>query len=162
MNKSQNETKCNDGTLLPTHYIPPPTSYFLSYDHTHQSLAHYPLCSRHARRRAVDATNSITYTSRTSSGSGRCRDPFSERLSLAESFAIAAERLERGDDRFLVDEYIRTSIAVQPTSGQWGHTIDKILQTAASPNTVVYANNLRQIVKGLKRDGRQQKKGLLT
>jgi len=88
---------------------------------------------------------------RTESGFGRSRDPFSERQSLAESLDVAAERLERGADRLLVDEYIRTAIAQQPTSGQWANTLDKILQTADSPDTLIYARNLRLIAKGLKR-----------
>jgi len=83
--------------------------------------------------------------------SGGAVIPFSERQSLAESLDVAAERLERGVDRLLVDDYIRTAIAQQPTSRQWTNTLDKILQTAVSPDAVVYAKNLRQIAKGLKR-----------
>jgi len=74
-----------------------------------------------------------------------------ERQSLAESFDIAAGRLEQGDCRFLVDEYIRTSIAIQPSSGQWANDIDKIVQTAWSADAVIYARNLRAIAKGLKK-----------
>jgi len=74
-----------------------------------------------------------------------------ERVSLAESFDIAAGRLESGTCRFLVDEYLRTAIAGQPGSGRWAGDIDKILQTAASPDAVIYARNLRAIAGHLKR-----------
>ena len=89
---------------------------------------------------------------RTESGMGRCRDPFSERQSLAESLVIAAEQLESGVDRLLVDEYIRTAIAVQPTGGQWANDFTKIMATAASPDTMIYAANLRLIAKGLQKN----------
>jgi len=59
--------------------------------------------------------------------------------------------LERGDCRFTVDEFIRGAIAVQPTSGRWANEIDKILQTAISPDVVIYARNLRLIAQGLTR-----------
>ena len=72
-----------------------------------------------------------------------------ERQSLAGSFGIAAERLEHGDCRFLVDEYLRTAIAAQPTSGQWANTLDKILQTAHSADSMIYAKNLRLVAQGL-------------
>ena len=77
--------------------------------------------------------------------------PFSERQVLAESFGIAAEKLESGENRFLVDEYIRTAIASQPTSGRWANEIDKIIQTAHSTDQTVFAKNLRLIAKGLQR-----------
>ena len=56
-----------------------------------------------------------------------------------------------GIDRPLVDEYIRTAIATQPTSGQWANGINAIIQTAHSPDPMIYANNLRQFAKGLTR-----------
>ena len=84
---------------------------------------------------------------------GRCRDPFSERQSLAESLVVAVKKLEGGVDRPLVHEYLRTAIAAQPTSGQWGNEFGKIIETATSPDTMIYAQNLRLIAKGLK-DGR--------
>ena len=73
-----------------------------------------------------------------------------ERVALAESFDNAAGQLENGTERLLVDEYIRTAIARQPTSGQWANEIDKIVQTAHSPNPMIYAKNLRLIAKGLR------------
>jgi len=77
--------------------------------------------------------------------------PLSERQSLAESLELAAGRLDRGDCRFTVDEYIRTAIAVQPTSGRWANTFNPIIASANSPDAMIYANNLRMIAKGLKR-----------
>ena len=77
-------------------------------------------------------------------------DPFSERHSLADALERAAGELDRGTDRFTVEDNIRGVIAQQPTSGQWAEDIGKILQTAASPDAVVYANNLRLVAKGLK------------
>jgi len=74
-----------------------------------------------------------------------------ERQSLAESFGIAAEKLESGADRLLVDEYLRTAIAAQPTSGRWANEINTIIQTAQSPDSMIYAKNLRLIAKGLQR-----------
>ena len=86
--------------------------------------------------------------------------PFSERQALADALVNAAEKLEgigrpEGDgrnaaNRLHVDEFIRTDIAVQPTSGQWSDGIDKIIQAAHSADPVVYANNLRLIAKGLR------------
>jgi hypothetical protein len=87
---------------------------------------------------------------RTANGIGRCRNPFSERQALAESFDIAAEQLESGVCRFLVDEYLRTAIASQPTSGRWANDFDKIIQTAYSPDTMMYAKNLRAIANALR------------
>jgi hypothetical protein len=75
--------------------------------------------------------------------------PFPERSALADAFGDAAERLERGDCRFTVDESLRTAIARQPTSGQWASTIDPIIQTAHSTDEVIYAKNLRLIARGL-------------
>jgi len=85
---------------------------------------------------------------------GAAIPPFSridtaERQALAESFNIAAEKLERGDERLVVDEYLRTAIASQPGSGQWAEEIDKIVQSARSPDAAVYARNLRAIAKVL-------------
>jgi len=76
--------------------------------------------------------------------------PFQERSTIVDALELAAGELDRGISRFHVDEHIRRVIARQPTSGQWRNTIDKILQTAASPDAVVYANNLRQVAKGLR------------
>jgi hypothetical protein len=114
---------------------------------------HYSVHSRRDCRRLLVTANSAFTPNvhRKTSGSGRSRNPFSERTSLAESFGIAAGKLESGVDRLLVDEYLRTAIATQPTSGQWENTIDKVLQTAASPDPIVFAKNLRLIAKGLKR-----------
>ena len=77
--------------------------------------------------------------------------PVSERQSLANSFELAADDLIRGTERLHVNEDIRAAIAQQPTSGEWIGSLDKILQNAASPDSVVFAENLRQIAKGLKR-----------
>ena len=91
----------------------------------------------------------------TASGIGRCRPPFSnmdtaERQSLAESFELAAGKLEIGVGQLLVDEFLRTAIASQPTSGQWANEFNKIVQTAPSPDPIVYAKNLRNIANALK------------
>ena len=42
--------------------------------------------------------------------------PSAERQALAKTFDIAAERLENGEDRLIVDEWIRMNIAKQPTA----------------------------------------------
>ena len=83
---------------------------------------------------------------------GRCRDPFSERQSLAESLVVAAEKLEGGVDHPQVDEYLRTAIATQPTSGQWGNEFGKIIETATSLDAMIYAKNLRLIAKELTKE----------
>ena len=77
--------------------------------------------------------------------------PVSERQSLAASFEVAAGELDGGTERLHVNEQIRTAIAQQPTSGEWSGSLDKVLQNAASLDSVVFAENLRQIAKGLKR-----------
>ena len=79
-----------------------------------------------------------------------------ERQSLAESFVVAAGKLDSGVDRRQVDEYLRTAVARQPTSGQWAEEFTKIIETAASPDAVIYANNLRLIAQGLKAGDQKQ------
>ena len=76
--------------------------------------------------------------------------PVAERQSLAEALNIAAERLERGEERLLVDEYIRTSIASQPTSGHWASEINAVVRAAWADDAAVYAKNLRGIVQTMK------------
>ena len=76
--------------------------------------------------------------------------PFQERSAIADALELAAGELDRGTERLVVDEYIREVIAQQPTGGQWKDSFTKILQTAASPDPVKYAENLRAIAKGLK------------
>jgi hypothetical protein len=66
------------------------------------------------------------------------------RESLADAFGIAAGKLENGVDRLLVDEYLRTAIARQPTSGQWANEFTRIIP----PNPT--ADALRKIAKGLR------------
>ena len=78
--------------------------------------------------------------------------PFAERQSLAEAFSVAAERLERGEERLLVDEFLRTSIARQPTSGHWANEMNIVVQAAWSADAAVYARKLREIAKELKAD----------
>jgi len=73
-----------------------------------------------------------------------------ERQALAESFDIAAGKLESGADRLLVEESLRTAIAAQPTSGRWANEIDTIVQTAIASDPVVYAKNMRLIAKELR------------
>jgi len=71
--------------------------------------------------------------------------PLAERQALAESFTIAADRLERGEERLLVDEFLRTSIARQPTSGRWANEMNIVVQAAWSDDAAVYAKKLRGI-----------------
>ena len=71
--------------------------------------------------------------------------PIAERQALAEAFTIAAERLERGEERLLVDEFLRTRIALQPTSGRWANEMNVVVQAAWSDDAAVYAKKLRGI-----------------
>jgi len=75
--------------------------------------------------------------------------PSGERQSLATAFDSAAARLENGDHRLLVDEEIRTAIAIQPTSGQWDEKIDGLIKIADSTDPKKFAENLRLIAEGL-------------
>ena len=73
-----------------------------------------------------------------------------ERVSLAESLTLAARKLDSGVDRRLVDDFLRATIASQPTSGQWANEFNTILRIAPSPDPIVYAKNLRNIAQALK------------
>jgi len=90
--------------------------------------------------------NTLTHQAAT----GGAAIPFPERTSLAAALERAADDLERGYDRRFVEERIRTAVAVSPTSGQWAEDFGKMVEAAVSADAVVYADNLRQIARGLK------------
>ena len=97
----------------------------------------------------VPAVNRQTLEQQAAAGGAAI--PFPERSALADALERAADDLDRGTDRFTVDERIRTAITASPTSGQWSDDFGKIMEAAISPDTVKYAENLRLIAKGLKR-----------
>ena len=115
---------------------------------------HHCVCTRHDAMRCCYGHYVIGY-SQEPDGIGRCRCPFSridaaERVSLAESLELAAGKLDEGVDRLIVNEYIGAAIGVQPTSGHWASTINSFLQNAHSEDTIIYAENLRKLAKGLR------------
>ena len=117
-------------------------------------ICHHCACTRHDAGRCCYRHCVIGYFQKPD-GIGRCRCPFSrinvaERVSLAESLDYAAGQLDEGIDRHIVNEYIGAAIGVQPTSGQWASTVNSLLQNAHSADTVIYAENLRKLAKGLR------------
>ena len=64
-----------------------------------------------------------------------------ERVALADAFEYAARQLDSGVERLVVEEYIRTAIASQPTSRQWANEFNRIIPPNPS------ANALRKIAK---------------
>jgi hypothetical protein len=76
--------------------------------------------------------------------------PLAERHALAEACQRAAEQLENGSGVPIVNEYLRTAIARQPTSGQWAEEINTMLQQAADENPKDYARNLKSLAEKLR------------
>ncbi len=79
--------------------------------------------------------------------------PFQERRIVAEALRTAAARIVAAPDdtavRYDADEFVRKSVAMQPSAREWQRAFTNISTAVHSPEPLTYAANLELAARGL-------------